>query len=304
MEQKRREAGGVRSAGLWTGAPRDRGAEAETRTTYRPRRPGRVAVTGISRGCGATFIAMSLAFLLSKQVESQIGDETGTTKGTAPTSASTPASMPLCAAYVEMERPAADCAQAYFIAGLDQRFRRRRFTDFFALAAAGEPLAGRINLHRGVNWVVWPPQAPLAGYEGMALTQEHLAELPASWIVADRPPLSDLRGYDLVIAIIDPAPAALYAGAETFEILRNTEDEGQRTIWIVNHDDMAVNHADMRRFLRLRPEISIPALPAARFYEAAYADRLTVELFSEAEREPLEQLAAAVRQTVPPSILM
>ena len=84
----------------------------------------KIAVVGISRGAGTTFVAMSLAFLLSKNVEKEQVKEQNRGRS---------AGLEAGAAYVELRQPAAGQAGGFFSAGLDLRFRGNRFTDFFQI---------------------------------------------------------------------------------------------------------------------------------------------------------------------------
>ncbi|MGN1412675.1 MAG: hypothetical protein ACI4WY_00355 [Anaerovoracaceae bacterium] len=276
----------------------------------------KIAVVGISRGAGTTFVAMSLAFLLSKNVEKEQVKEQNRGrsaglggKGTFPEgrsagrAASRAAGQPGClaagAAYVELRQPAAGEAGGFFSAGLDLRFRRNRFTDFFQIYLQGRPLPPRVNLHKGINWVVWrtptcaaesaeadadvhlskidaslvfPPQPSLADFP--------LEQLAGEWIIADNPPLEMLHRFDLVIGVIDPLPSRVFAGTETYEALRDLGTGGVHTLWILNGDNPEVNHGELRRFLRLKDFRTIPLADSAVFYRAQYACCLPVELLA------------------------
>lgn len=251
----------------------------------------KIAVVGISRGAGATFTAMSLAFLLSKNAE------TGGTEG---------------AAYVEMRCPTQGEAGAFFTASLDQRFRGKRFTDFFGLyrehgagkqnheTAAFSPFSSRINLHKGINWVVRRaksgPACTQNKPEQIDLTAFPLDEIAGNWILADSPPLETLQQYDLVVGVINPLPAQVYAGAETFEILRDSEDSGVPVLWVVNQDNMDVNHGELRRFLRLKEYETVPLAGPETFFRAQYTCRLPIELLEGGTLGAMQHLADFIRR--------
>lgn len=261
----------------------------------------KIAVVGISRGAGTTFVAMSLAFLLSKNVEKEQVKEQNRGrsaglggKGVFPEgrssgrAASRAAGQPGClaagAAYVELRQPAAGEAGGFFSAGLDLRFRGNRFTDFFRIYLQGRPLTPLVNFHKGINWVVWRTAAGSAetpAEDGaMHLVDFPLDDLSGKWIIADDPPLEMLHRFDLVIGVIDPLPSRIFAGMETYEALRDMAAGGTHILWILNGDNPEVNHGELRRFLRLADVRTIPLADPAVFYRAQYASCLPVELLA------------------------
>ena len=261
----------------------------------------KIAVVGISRGAGTTFVAMSLAFLLSKNVEKeQVKEQNrGRSAGlggkgvfpegrSAGRAASRAAGQPGClavgAAYVELRQPAAGEAGGFFSAGLDLRFRGNRFTDFFQIYLQGRPLPPLVNLHKGIHWAVWRTAAGSAetpAEDGaMHLVDFPLDDLSGKWIIADDPPLEMLHRFDLVIGVIDPLPSRIFAGMETYEALRDMAAGGTHILWILNGDNPEVNHGELRRFLRLADVRTIPLADPAVFYRAQYASCLPVELLA------------------------
>ena len=235
----------------------------------------KIAVVGISRGAGTTFVAMSLAFLLSKNVEKEQVKEQNRGRS---------AGLEAGAAYVELRQPAAGQAGGFFSAGLDLRFRRNRFTDFFQIYLQGRPLPPLVNLHKGINWAVWRTAAGSAetpAEDGaMHLIDFPLDDLSGKWIIADDPPLEMLHRFDLVIGVIDPLPSRVFAGMETYEALRDMAAGGTHILWIMNGDNPEVNHGELRRFLRLADVRIIPLADPAVFYRAQYASCLPVELLA------------------------
>ena len=246
----------------------------------------KIAVVGISQGAGTTFVAMSLAFLLSKNVEKeQKKARNGSDRADC---------MAAGAAYVELRQPRAGEAAGFFGAGLDLRFRVNRFTDFFRIYMQGQPLPPRVNLHKGINWIVWRSVAntgeTAATDDVMKIAENDapqpsllafpLEELAGEWIVADNPPLEMLHRFDMVIGVIDPLPSRVFAGTETYEHLRDLCSSGMHILWVVNCDNTEVNHGELRRFLRLKEYHSIPLTDQAVFYRAQYESCLPVEIFA------------------------
>ena len=117
-------------------------------------------------------------------------------------------------------------------------------------------------------------------------------------MIADSPPLDTLGRYDLTVAVIDPLPASVYAGAETYEIVRDMETSGLPVLWIVNRDNREVNHSGMKRFLKLREYASLPLLDAGLIYRAQNTCCLPAELMDGEAFQAAANLAERVRKMV------
>ena len=236
----------------------------------------KIAVVGISRGAGTTFVSITLAFLLSMSNY----DESDNLK-----------TIPIPVSYVEWKRPAPGETQVFFSAGLDRRFGTRRFTDFFALYAQGKWPAQKapLNLHKGINWVVWRQ-----GGKEEDGGDFPLESLPGKYVVTDSPPLERLRTHDLTVAVIDPLPSAVYAGAEIYEAVRDLEYCGLPVIWIVNKDGEAVNHGALKRFLRLKDYVAVPWLTENLFSKAQYGGQLPAELMDDGTKHAFQAAAAEI----------
>lgn len=301
-ERRVSHAGGLESEPVWN--------------LTQPRQQKKIAVTGISRGAGATFVATSLAFLLSQskfveKCRTELSEQSYSPQSAAPPAKSL---SPVPVSYVELKQPRPGESMVFFGAGLDQRFRGNRFADFFQLYQAGSWPSGHqfsdsaashrspVNLHKGINWVVWRhwaqnQEASAAEAEigtcnsGRDWTRFPLEDLPGNFVIVDSPPVDTLHRYDLVIGVIDPLPAAVYAGAEHYELLRDQAISGLPLIWAVNRDNDQVNHGALKRFLKLKEYFSVPLLKQQLFYRAQYTCRLPVELMEDEERKPLEMIA-------------
>ncbi len=235
-----------------------------------PRTQKRIAVVGISRGAGATFAATTLAFLLQKSNfdgKSRI------------------ANVPVT--YVQMRQPEMGESMIYYEAGLDQRFGRNAFTE-----EPGEK--GRLYLHKGINWSVWR-HCRRAGDESGQVFRPYPETVPGEWVVADSPPLDTLQQYDLTAAVIDPLPASVFAGAETYEILRDMEAAGLPVLWIVNRDNGEVNHSGLKRFLKLKEYVPLPILDPGLIFRAQNTCCLPAELMDGDTFRDASQLAEQVR---------
>ena len=237
----------------------------------------KIAVIGISRGAGTTFVSASLAFLLAS-VESEKWYTSDRIRQKNAEQIVSPAQVSL----LEMQRPREGESMLYYAAALDRRFREKRFTDFFALHVQGKSLPLTANLHKGINWVVW--RHPATGEERMDLSAFPLEQMPGTYIIADSPPLDTLRKYDLVIGVLDPMPAAVYAGSGMYEQLRDLETCGLPVLWVLNRDHSGVNHSALQRFLKLKNWIAVPELGREVFYKAEYSGRLAAEVIREEEK--------------------
>ena len=220
-----------------------------------PEKQKKIAVVGISRGAGATFVAVSLAFLLSR-------------------SNSVEKCRRRLVTYAEGRKPEPGNPLVFYETGLDQR----KSGLLRAFGEKRDPLV--LPIYKGISWQVWRPFA-----DDFRMAQ---GEFAGDWTVTDCPPLNSLEEYDLIAAVIDPMPAAVYAGAETYAFLRDLERSGKKIIWIVNRDNDEVNHGELKRFLKLRDWFSLPLIPAELFYKAQYSCMLPAELL---EKESLPQKA-------------
>lgn len=280
------------------------------------RRKPIIAVVGISQGVGATFIATSLAFLLSKFVEnSGIEDDCGDKEDvqsrriheifeTLPkTSQEKPIPAPGCVSYVEICRPDTGKSSVFFEAALDRRFGDRRFTDFFKLYERNEHLGRAVNLHKGINWVVWPPlplgedeeerEMRLAYAAALSADRAALRQFAGKMVIVDSPSFHCLKQYDLVVAVMDPLPSKVFAGAERYENLRKMQLDGMSVLWVVNRNNTAVNQKKLKRFFHLSEFFSVPLIEKPIFYEAQYSQALPIELIMvqnlQAEMEDLAE---------------
>ena len=215
----------------------------------------KIAVVGISRGAGATFVAQTLAFLLQK---SKFAEECRK------------AEVPVT--YIQMRQPEPGESMVYFEAGLDQRFGKKAFVD-------GTEGAEKLHLHRGIHWSVWrqcrrqPDQQPDG--EG-GIFRPFPENVPGCWVIADSPPLDTLGRYDLVVGVVDPLPGRVYAGAETYEVVRDLETSGLPVVWVLNRDNREVNHSALNRFLKQKDWVLMPLADGELVYRAQYTCCLPV----------------------------
>ena len=241
----------------------------------------KIAVVGIGRGAGATFVSVSLAFLLSMS-KSVKKDES--------------AIMPAKVSLLEMRCPQAGEPMLYYAAGLDRRFPERRFTDFFSMHIQGNAIPKMVNLHKGINWLVWRQHHVSVENTGKTdLSDFPVEQMAGEYIIADSPPAETLGRYDLVVAVIDPLPSSIFAGSEYYEQLRDAEAAGMHILWVLNKDHSEVNHSAVKRFLRLKEYVSFPLLESPLFYKAQYTCQLPAELLEGDAEEAAKNLVEKVR---------
>jgi hypothetical protein len=245
----------------------------------RPERQKKIAVVGISRGAGATFVALTLAFLLSESKKDE-------------SSQNRPAEV----SYVEMRKPGSGESMAYYSAGLDRRFSAGRFTDFFSLYRKGswpdKEGAVPLNLHKGINWVVWRNRED----DDINPDSFSLDALPGKYIVADSPSLDILHKFDMVIGVINPLPSDVYAGAEVYEALHDMQICGLPMYWVLNRDNCEVNHSSLEQFLKLKNSFSVPEVSRELIYKAQYTCQLAAEVLRKEGSKWLEDFAGEIRE--------
>ena len=244
----------------------------------------KIAVVGISRGAGSTFLSVSLAFLLamSKNIEGS------RTQNNIP--------QPAAVSLLEMRCPREGESMIYYAAGLDRRFHGRRFTDFFDLYMKKKSFPQTVNLHRGINWAVWRQPGEVCD-----LSEFPLDHMPGRYIIADSPPMETLQQYDLVIAAIDPSPSAVYAGSGAYEQLRDMETCGLPLLWVLNKENAGVSHPSLKHFLQLREYFAVPAVSVETFCRAQYSGLLPMEVLRDEEKnleEALKKLAVQITEVL------
>ena len=125
--------------------------------------------------------------------------------------------------------------------------------------------------------------------------------MPGRYIIADSPPLETLQQYDLVIAVIDPIPSAVYAGSSVYETLRDMETCGLPVLWVFIKDNPGVNHQSLKHFLQLREYFAVPAVSVETFCRAQYSGLLPMEVLRDEEKNleaALKKLAGQITEVL------
>lgn len=241
-------------------------------------RKKKIAVVGTCRGAGATFIATTTARIFSQKPE-----------------------LDKKISLIEMQYPAEGEGKIFHAAGLDKSPLGRRYTDFLTMHLEGKELPQAANLHWGINWAVWPEWVVSGKAEtGNKLEDFPMDKLPGKYIFADNPPIDlQLQKYDLVVAVVDPMPAEMYAGAAAYEKLTDMEASGLHVLWVLNKDNEEVNHEAVNHFLKRREWHYLPLVEGKTLYRAQYKGKLAIDEMSEEESAPFYELAKEIQRKLP-----
>ena len=211
-----------------------------------------INITGACRGCGATFIAVSLVFVMGRYCD-------GVT-------------------YLEgrAENPG---SSPFFELSLDKHIPEKRFADFSLLKDEGKRADVRVNLYGNVNWAVKGPKVrgrteilpkDVAGRYilwdsclWIDMLQSGGFSKKTDAAVLDAPE----KNYrpDLILCVIDPLPSRVIASQRRIEAMKDLP--GQNVRWIFNRGSKR-DVASAEKFLNIRGDFHIPSEPQEKFYEA------------------------------------
>ncbi len=244
----------------------------------------KLAVVGIGRGVGTSFVAANLAYMLAKAVDG--------------------------VSYVEAAEDSRRVG-AYYSLPLNRVLSRKKAVDYYALADEGVAYGSRRNLYANVNWAVRLPQddflaarrrgkdrteslpelfrseaaIPPAGAQGFALRGGDglmYERIPGRYLILDEPPIARLTEAELVICVIDPLPSRLHDEMEKLICLRENRIKAGRSfspvlnlptpvIWVLNKDNPQVSHRELEQLLKIRFDFVLPLLDQRIFYRAEYS---------------------------------
>lgn len=218
---------------------------------YMPaRKKFKTAVCGISQGAGATTIAVTLAFLMSKNLE-------------------------LCqnknehklVTYVEMERPFEGRENLYTAMGFDRKFGGKIYYDWFGHMEKGDAVAHRLNMYKRVNWIIHEKPA---GTVRLNEPESIIKAVPGALVIADNPDTDFLQDYDVIVGVINPLPGSIFAGMKTLKKIKNLEKSGHNVIWAVNGVNDRIPLKKLENFLKINEYIRLPLIDGRIFYECEY----------------------------------
>jgi len=233
----------------------------------------KIGVTGMSRGAGVSFVAVSLAKVLSlggagKVTFLEVNDSVCKT-------------MPLI----------------YDAIGFDKRFKMREFISVYNEIKSGGSVKGKVNNDEQINWALITPE-DVKSWTGITPIEmvRLINNVSGDIIVCDIPACQNAEDYlhdmDIIIYVIDPVPSAMIAGFPFLKEVKRMEHRGKKVVWIVNKFNSGINKRDMHNFLKLKDYYKIPFIDAEHFYSAEYNCKMPYEMsdIRDAARETLEKI--------------
>lgn len=213
-----------------------------------------IAVTGLGRSVGTTFVATALAFYFR-----DAGRET---------------------TYCQCLTPSKATRLLYDEVAMEQRFARRSFCDVYGKIGAGEPLktmkpvtsTKRLNEEEGISWILPMPQSGdlnesqrsrlLTIPKGEVCVFDFEAEVQWNHLLMDM---------DLIVVVVDPLPSRLIHSKERFAFLKKLELSGCNVVWLVNRDNSGVNLRQLKSYLKTNQITRIPIFSAETVYQCEYS---------------------------------
>ena len=211
-----------------------------------------IAVTGLSRNVGTTFLATALAFYFAE-------------KGNSLT-------------FVQCLDPKG-CTQLLFdSAAMDKRFARRGFTDVYRKIRDKQPVRGIKNMEKGINWILPTPgnceeAMELTGEEKGRLIQSAGGQICIFDIEASGNWDVFLNGMDQLIVVTDPLPSKMIRSSSRFRLLKQLELSGCPVFWIVNHANRGISRRQVSGYLKTAQIIWIEEFPADMIYADEFSCR-------------------------------
>ncbi len=223
------------------------------------RRQLNIAVTGLGRSVGTTFVGTALAFYCRDQGQD--------------------------VSYCQCLTPSRAVRLLYDEVSMEQRFLRRAFCDVYEKISNGGTVTGTkgntrsFNREGGISWIL-----PVSG-DTKDLTESQQARLLA--IPRGEVCIFDfeaeyqwnhlLMDMDAIIVVVDPLPSRLIHDKKRFRFLKRLELSGCPVIWVVNRTNQGVNMRQVKGYLKTNQILDIPAFSAASIYQCEYDCRFPWE---------------------------
>lgn len=215
----------------------------------------KVAVAGLGRGCGVSFVAGLLAGVAVERGWASV-------------------------AFAELGTPC-----FYEALGMEKRFFHRNFQPFYRFLKEGENPGAIDNEEGGIRWLLRCPPA-LEGtrdFQPLSLTDRlrliHNAR--GSLRLLDCSGLEDealwelLPELDRLIVVADPLPSRLLPRAGMLDRLSAEPD---KCLLVVNKMNKGVQARELKRFLGGLRRVELPYLPPEDRYRAEYRCQLPYDL--------------------------
>jgi len=208
----------------------------------------RLAVIGVARGSGVSFVTGLLAAWLGQA----FADES--------------------VALVELGTP-----YFYEAYGIEKRFLYRDFYPLHRLVAERKSIRGLANMEQGINWILRSPgDASVSGaHEVLSLGDSLRLVHNATGTVR----LFDCSGMspalmwdilpdmDAVVCVLDPLPTRLCPYAADIERIRI---EAPGPVFVANNMNRGVHRGELKRFLRGTDWLELPHVATEDLYRAQY----------------------------------
>lgn len=224
-----------------------------------------IAVTGLGRSVGTTFVATALAFYYFDMGKS--------------------------VTFVQCLTPSKAESLFFDAVAMDQRFARRTFHDYYERICSSKPTAGMRNTEEGIHWIL-PTSCGKTCFDLNPIQKGRLisaakGEVCIFDIEADDEWNHLLLDMDMIVVITDPLPSRMICRAERFKRLKKMELSGHKILWVVNRMNDGVNKRQVRSYLKTSQIIWIPLFSADKIYQCEYNCRF-IWKDAEIKREILE----------------
>jgi len=219
----------------------------------------KIGVTGMSRGAGTSFAAITLAKALSLDKTKRV------------------TYLEICGANFS-NKPL-----IYDVLGMDKRFEGREFIRFYEEIKQGREIRRRRNLDERINWALMAPEdlkkaVKLAPLEIVRL----VSNISGDIIVCDIGDCDQkeefLKDMDAILFVIDPMPSMLLAGFSSLQDAKRLEYRGKNVVWVLNKMNAGVNKRELQDFIKVKNTIQFPYIEPEKRYAAEYNCKIPYEL--------------------------
>lgn len=236
----------------------------------------KIGVVGMNGGVGTSFVATSLAKMLSSDGirNNRIVEKVKNAGSGANTRNVT---------YLEVcDRIHNKKSFIYDSIGFDKRFKTREFTRFYSDITKGKNIKGKVNSDEKINWALITPEdikdeISLKPIEMIRLVNNIFGDVIVCDITECKNAEDYLLDMDVIIFVIDPIPSGMIAGYPFLREVKRMEYNGKKVVWLVNKYNLGINKRDMQNFLKLKEYYKIPAMDISSFYSAEYNCKLPYE---------------------------
>lgn len=218
-----------------------------------------IAVTGLGRSVGTTFVGTALAFYCRDQGKD--------------------------VSYCQCLTPSKAARLLYDEVAMEQRFLRRSFVDVYEKISSGETVTGtrghtrQLNREEDISWIL------PSGKNSQDLTESQQARLltiPRGEVCifdfeAEYQWNHLLMDMDAIVVVVDPLPSRLIHVKERFRFFKRMELSGCPVIWMVNRMNQGVNLRQVKGYLKTNEMLKIPAFPTESMYRCEYDCRFPWE---------------------------